>query len=125
FRHIQATDLLDIFFCAALIFLAYQWLRRRTTPAVMVAVGIVCSLYVVVQRMEMYLTAKFFEVGLLTVCFGLFVIFQKDIRSLFERIAAWSPFQSSGCEKLARPFHQQLCQAIAELRERRVGALLV
>lgn len=123
-KYIQLMDVVDILVSSAIIYITYSWLRKRTTPAAMVAIVCVCLLYLIAHKMSMYLTSKFFEVGIITICFGLFVIFQKDIRSLFERLATWSPFCKSKSGVGSR-VSDILCESIAYLSDHRIGALFV
>lgn len=119
----RLADGLDIAIVAVLLWMLIIWLRTTRARPAFVGLGILGALYLLVQQLELRLTVRllqgFFAAGVLM----LIVIFQDDLRRLFERIAV------AGLRpRRARPgpdVVEILSRAVARLAECRIGALIV
>src|SRR5262245_61626369 len=96
-RDLQVVDLIDIALVTTIVYSAIVLMRR--THARLVAIGIMFlgALYIAARAFDLRLTT-----GLLQGFFAVFlvivvVIFQEELRQLFERLALW------GLRRGARP----------------------
>jgi DNA integrity scanning protein DisA with diadenylate cyclase activity len=116
-------DVVDVLVVGSLLWAGLVWLRhtraRLAVPA-LVAVGIV---YLVAGGLDLRLTAGilrgFFTVFLIV----LVVVFQEDLRRLFERISAWG--LRRGRIRAPRAAADVVARVATRMAETRTGGLLV
>jgi diadenylate cyclase len=123
--HLRVVDLLDIAVVAVLLYVCLNWLRRRSSRALLVAILLIALLYVLGRALKMYLLSQVFQVGLSVVILGLILVFQEDIRRAFERLARWRPGNPMTDEETTGATLDTLVEAIGQLVESRTGALIV
>ena len=120
---LRLADALDIAIVAVLLWMLIVWLRTTRARPAFVGLGILGIVYLVVQQLELRLTVRIFQGFFAAVVLMLIVIFQDDLRRLFERIAV------AGLRpRRARPgpgVIEILTRAAAELASSRTGALIV
>lgn len=118
------ADLLDIGVIAFCLYFFLMWLLQRSSRSVLVVILLVCSVYALARWLDMYLTLSLFQVGFTVILVVLVLIFQDDLRRGFERIAAWRLL--SGRSGLpSETATNTLVEAVADLAEKRIGALIV
>jgi uncharacterized protein (TIGR00159 family) len=119
----RITDLLDVAFVAALVFAGIVWLRRSRARFAALGIGIVAAVYLVVSRIGFQLTAWILQGFLAVVVIVTVVVFQEDLRRLFERIAV----VGLGRRLPAPPPRtvDAIARALTQLASRPIGALLV
>src|SRR5262245_48337216 len=119
----RITDVLDVAIVAAMVFMGIVWLRRSRARFAALGIGLVGALYLVVSRLEFELTAWILQGFLAVVVIVTVVVFQEDLRRLFERIAV------VGLGRRAPPpppgTVEAITRAMARLASRSIGALLV
>jgi diadenylate cyclase len=124
FLEMRIADLIDIALVATLVYAVLALIRR--TQAAFVAIGIlmVGALYVGARALDLHLMAwilqGFFAVFLIMVV----VVFQEELRQLFERIALWSLRRHDRGSLETGP-SDALVACLSEFAERRIGALVV
>ena len=121
---IRFTDVVDILVVTALVYTAGLWIRR--TPAALVAVGILLlgALYVAARALGLQLTAWFFQGFFAIFLIIIVVIFQEELRQLFERVAMWGLRRGSRAVGTSEPT-DILVQCLTDLARDRIGALVV
>lgn len=121
--NLRITDLIDIAIVAAMIFAGIVWLRRSRARFAALGIGLVAALYLVVSRLGFQLTAWILQGFLAIVVIVTVVVFQEDLRRLFERIAVLG----LGRRRPAPPpgTVDVIARALAHLASRRRGALVV
>jgi diadenylate cyclase len=123
------TDLLDVLFVAALLYTLIVWIRR--TQAAFVAIGIVIlgAFSILARAMDLRLTAWLFQGFFAIFLVIIVVIFQEELRQLFERVALWTLPQRRRHRRLrndgAAAAADVLVPALADLARDRIGALVV
>jgi uncharacterized protein (TIGR00159 family) len=119
----RITDLLDVAIVAAMIFVGIVWLRRSRARFAALGIGLVGALYLVVSRLDFELTAWVLQGFLAVVVILTVVVFQDDLRRLFERIA----IVGLGRRMPALPpgALEQIVRALTRLAGSPIGALLV
>jgi len=123
--NLRVADVLDIAIIASFLYFLILWLRRRASRSMAVAVASILLLYVVARRLDMVLTSLLFQAGLTALLLALILVFQEDIRRIFETIAARFSSDDRRSRGAGAKTLETLSEAIAELARRKIGALLV
>ncbi len=116
-------DLLDIALVAAFIWLAVRYFRRAGGHTALLGLALLAVVYVFAQALDLKLAAALFQGFFAVVVLVLIVVFQDDIRRLFEQLGSWRgprvrpPVTSDALDLLVR--------TIAQLAAKRTGALVV
>jgi len=124
-KPIGVPDILDMLLVGSLVYGLLLWFKR--TKAAFVALGLLllAVVYTVAFLAGMYMTVRIFQGFFAVFIVAVIVIFQEEIRSVFERIAVWS--LTGGVLKSA-PTHRQveiLCSSLGDLARDHIGALVV
>lgn len=124
-KPIAVADILDMLLVGTLVYGIMLWFKR--TKAAFVALGILLMVvvYTVASVAGMYMTVLIFQGFFAVFIVAVIVIFQEEIRSMFERIAIWS---LTGGVLKAAPTHRQveiLVSSLGDLAREHIGALVV
>jgi uncharacterized protein (TIGR00159 family) len=119
----RVTDVVDVLLVTALVYALLAWLRRTQAARVATGLLILTAVYVAARAFDLRLTAWLFQGFFAIVVIIIVVIFQEELRQLFERVAVWS---------LRRPAMQAsgdpcavIVQGCADFARQRIGALIV
>ena len=122
-HYIHLKDLIDICVVGLLIWGAIAWARRVHAILALVGLLFIWLFYLAAMQLVLQLTAWFFQGFFAALVIFLVVVFQDDLRRLFERIAVL------GLRRQNAPLDARrtavLVRALQELAERRWGALVV
>ena len=122
-HYIHLKDLIDICVVGLLIWGAIAWARRVHAILALVGLLFIWLFYLAAMQLELQLTAWFFQGFFAALVIFLVVVFQDDLRRLFERIAVL------GLRRQNAPLDARrtavIVRALQELAERRWGALVV
>jgi uncharacterized protein (TIGR00159 family) len=124
-KPIVVADILDMLLVGTLVYGIMLWFKR--TKAAFVALGLLLMavVYTVASLSGMYMTVLIFQGFFAVFIVAVIVIFQEEIRSMFERIAIWS--LTGGVLRTA-PTHRQveiLVSSLGDLAREHIGALVV
>lgn len=124
FREIRLPDVIDIVLVTALLYTAVVWIRR--TQAALVAAGmlILGVLSILAHVLELRLTAWIFQGFFAIFLVMIVVIFQEELRQLFERVALWGLRRPNAAPPRADPT-DTVVRCVLEFARDRIGALLV
>jgi uncharacterized protein (TIGR00159 family) len=122
---VRPADFLDIAVIAVIIYFALLWLRQQASRSVAVAIAAVGALYLLARQTDMYLTSQLFKAGFTAALVALVLIFQQDIRRIFERLAAWKLFTSKHGILASSRSIDTLTESVAKCADDKVGALIV
>jgi diadenylate cyclase len=124
FLEMRLTDVIDILFVTALLSAAIIWIRR--TEAVLVATGIAIlgGIYGLARTLGLQLTAWIFQGFFAISVVIIVVIFQEELRQLFERLAVWSLGRRERAVA-GLGLTDVLVKCVADFARDRVGALIV
>ncbi|HEY1265876.1 MAG TPA: diadenylate cyclase [Candidatus Binatia bacterium] len=117
------SDIIDILFVAILVYTAMVWLRTTRAAFVLRGIFVLAIVYLIARQFELQLTAWIFQGFFAIFLIMIVVIFQEELRQIFERVAVWSwrssanPVQSETANTLVR--------TAADLGKDRIGALVV
>jgi len=118
------TDLLDIALVAMLFYAVIVSMKRANAGLALAGILILGAVYVLASQFGLGLTAWILR-GFATVFLILLVVvFQRDFRLMFERIAVWS-LRRSPLQKPSEEGTEALAEALTKLASRRQGALVV
>jgi uncharacterized protein (TIGR00159 family) len=120
---INLKDLADIAVVSLLIWGTIAWARRVHAILALIGLGFLGLFYLAALQLELQLTAWIFQAFFAVLIIFLVVIFQDDLRRLFERIAVL------GLIRRRPPPDERhtavLIRALQQLADRRWGALVV
>lgn len=124
-RNFRLADALDLAVVTLLFALLFQWVKRRSNKAFLVAILALASLYFISHWLRMYLTLAIFRMGLTVAVIGVLIIFQNDLRHGLERLAAWHPWSRHRKAPPQEAFLATLVEAVTLLAQEKMGALIV
>jgi uncharacterized protein (TIGR00159 family) len=118
------VDVIDVLLVTTLLYVGVIWIRR--THAALVAFGVLVlgAFYLGARAAGLQLTAWIFQGFFAIFLIMIVVIFQEELRQLFERVAMWSLGRRRRDAVLSTPA-DILIQALRNLVRGRVGALVV
>jgi uncharacterized protein (TIGR00159 family) len=124
-KHIGVPDILDMLLVGALVYGLLLWFKRTRAAFVALGLLLLAIVYTVAFLAGMYMTVRIFQGFFAVFIVAVIVIFQEEIRSVFERIAVWS---LTGGVLKAAPTHRQveiLVRSLGDLARDHIGALVV
>jgi diadenylate cyclase len=124
FSDIGIGDVFDIAFVTVLLYVAFVWVRQ--TQAFFVAIGFVILgiIYIIAKAFDLQLTAWIFQGFFAIFLVIIVVIFQEELRQIFERIAVWS-LGRAGLRSYQSGAMDALVATVADFSRDRIGALIV
>lgn len=124
-KPIGVPDLLDMALVASLVYALLLWFKRTRAAFVALGLLLLAVIYTIAFLAGMYMTVRLFQGFFAVFIVAVIIIFQEEIRSVFERIAVWS--LTGGVLKSA-PTHRQveiLVRSLGDLARDHIGALVV
>lgn len=121
---IRIADVIDIAIVTTLLYSAIALIRRTQAAAVAVGILTLGVLYIVARLLDLRLTAWIFQGFFAVFLVILVVIFQEELRQLFERVALWS-FGRRNHEPASLDEIDVLVKCLADFAQERIGALVV
>ena len=120
---IRLTDVIDVALVAVLLWATLSWLRRARARIALGGVGIAAAAFLVARQLELQMTVWILQGFFAVLVIVLVVVFQDDLRRLFEQIAVWGMRRKPAS---APPDAvDALVGAVRQLVESGVGALVV
>ncbi|MFQ5841368.1 MAG: diadenylate cyclase [Thermodesulfobacteriota bacterium] len=124
FLKIAIADIIDTVFVAILLYSAIVWAKRTRAALVVRGIFILGAIYIIARQLDLQLTAwilqGFFAIFLIIIV----VIFQEELREIFERIAVWS-LTPKAVPALHSEAVDVLVRTLADFARDRTGALIV
>jgi uncharacterized protein (TIGR00159 family) len=121
---VGVVDVIDVLLVTALLYVGVIWIRRTQASLVAFGVLVLGAFSLGARASGLQLTAwiiqGFFAIFLIMIV----VIFQEELRQLFERVAMWSLGRRAHDRVRSTPA-DILIQALRDLARGRVGALVV
>jgi diadenylate cyclase len=124
FKAITLADVLDIGLVAMLIYALLVWFKKTKTAFVAMGLLMLALVYTIARIMGMYMTVLIFQGFFAVLIIAIVVIFQEELRHIFERIAVWS-LQGGRRERPAPKMVETIMTAVAEFAQEKIGALIV
>jgi len=118
------TDIIDIAFVTILLYTAIVWFKRTRATLVFVGIFILGAIYIFARQLDLQLTTYilqgFFAIFLIIIV----VIFQEELRQVFERIALWG-LGRKDTHAVQSEAVDIIVGTLADLAKERIGALIV
>jgi diadenylate cyclase len=121
----RVTDAVDILLMSVFLYSALAWFRETASRRVLIGVSVLVAVYGLARAFDMYLISLLFHTGFAVLLIVLIVIFQEDLRRMFERVAAWGSLEQVRQTPSARTDIDALVEAVFTLAEHKTGALIV
>lgn len=118
------ADLLDIVLVAVLLYALLVWFKRAKAAIVAKGMLIVTVVYLLARVLGMHMTTGIFHMFFAIVLVALVVIFQEELRSVFERIAILS-LRGGAAPTPTSKTTEMLVRTLGDLSNERIGALVV
>ena len=118
------SDIIDILFVAILLYTAMVWLRTTRAAFVLRGIFVLAVIYLIARQFELQLTAWIFQGFFAIFVIMIVVIFQEELRQIFERVAVWS-WSSGNRPELQSETANVLVRTVADLAKDKIGALIV
>lgn len=119
----RLVDLADVVVVTVLMWAGISWLRRTRARLALLGLAIVVGVYLLARLLGLQLTALILQGFFAVFVIVIVVIFQEDLRRLFEQVAVWGLRRRT----VAPPpdVLQMIVRAVARLAATRSGALIV
>ena len=124
FPSITFAEIVDIIFVAVLLYTAIVWIQRTRAAFVVRGIIILGVIYIVARYLDLQMTAWVFQGFFAIFLIMIVVIFQEELRQMFERIAVWS-LTRNRAPAIGSTTTDVLVRTVADLAKERVGALIV
>ncbi|HMA80368.1 MAG TPA: diadenylate cyclase [Candidatus Binatia bacterium] len=124
FFNIGIADVIDILFVAVLLYTATAFLKQTRAAFIIRGIFILAAIYIIARYLDLQLTAWIFQGFFAIFLIIIVVIFQEELRQIFERIAVWS-LAPKGIRPLRSHTADILVGTLADLAKDKIGALIV
>jgi uncharacterized protein (TIGR00159 family) len=121
---ITISEIIDILLVATLLYTAVVWAQRTRAALVVRGILVFGGIYIIARYLELQMVAWIFQGFFAIFLIMIVVIFQEELRHLFEQTAVWSfnfkkprPLRSDSSDVIAR--------TLADLAKLKIGALVV
>ena len=123
FAELRLTDLIDILIVAALIWFVIAWFRTSQARLALLGLAALGLVFVLARGLELQLTTSLLQGFFAVLAVMLVVVFQEDLRRLFEGIAVWG--LRRGAPRPPPDVERSLVRSLFQLAQRKVGALVI
>jgi diadenylate cyclase len=120
---LRPSDIVDIAIVAALLWLTISWFRNSRARMALLGVAAIGALFLVARGLELQLTTWLLQGFFAVVALMLVVVFQDDLRRLFEGIAVWG--LRRGAPRPSPDSELILVRLCFRFAQEKIGALIV
>lgn len=118
------SDLLDIGLVSALAYAVIVWMRGGRAHLALLGIGILGCVYLLADQLGLTLMAWLFQAFFAVFLIMLVVVFQRELRQAFERIAVWG-LRGTRIEEGSPGLVDTLVTTVSDLAAAHRGALIV
>jgi uncharacterized protein (TIGR00159 family) len=111
-----------------IIYSLIVWLKRTQARFILTGILIVGGIYVLSQHFNLVLTKLILQAFFAVILLAILIIFQKELRHLFEQVALWSFNPALRKKKIESEFQlniQIISQSLIDFANEKIGALVV
>ena len=116
-------DLVDIATVGVLLWLAIRFVRRTRGRRALTGLTLLGGVYLLARALDLQLTASLFQGFFAVLVLVIVVVFQEDLRRLFEQLGTLRP--GGARARRGVDVNDVIVRAVARLAANRVGALIV
>jgi len=120
---VRITDIVDVAIVAFMLWATLAWLRRARARIALAGVAIAAGAYLLARQLELSMTVWILQGFFAVLVIVLVVVFQEDLRRLFEQIAIWGLRRKA--PSAPPDAVDSLVGAVRRLVAQRCGALFV
>lgn len=120
---VEWNDVVDMVLVSSMLWVAFVWLQRSRARMALIGIGFLAALYLLARRLELQLTTWILQGFFAALVIVVVVVFQEDLRRLFEQIAVWGLRRRP--PRLPSSATGVLVRTVALLARARTGALIV
>jgi len=127
-KDITVIDVIDVMAVSILLYILFLWFKRTKSSFVFAGIVISSIAYMAFKLLRLRLVATLMHGFFAVILVAIVIIFQEEIRRLFEQIASWSLIPKFRDRKISYDFNQKiniLVNTTFYLAHEKVGALLV
>jgi len=124
-NNLRIQDVLDVIIISLMIYFLLVWFKNRASRFVLIGLSVVGAVYVTARFFQLYLTTVVLQGFFAILIFVLVVIFQEDLRRLFERLAIIGRFGGQPAGGAKRGDTEILAATAANLARNHIGAIIV
>lgn len=124
-KNVRAADFFDVALVSIFFYTAITWFKETTSRPALMGILFLTFLYFLSRTFNLVLTSMFFQAVFAVLLIASVVVFQEEIRRLFERIAIWGTFRDRRRLLVSFTGIDTLVKAVSNLADNRVGALIV
>lgn len=121
---VRLGDVLDVLLVSLLLYLMIVWMRQARAGLPLVGMAILGGVYLAARQFGLHLTAWIFQGFFAIFVIILVVIYQRELRLLFERIAVFGLARRSA-DRPSSATQDCLLRSLREFQRERTGALIV
>lgn len=125
FRNIKFADVADIAIVSVFIYLMLVWLKKARARFIFIGMALLSVIYVLARFFGLYLTIVALQAFFAAALIMIVLIFQDDLRRLFERIAIFGVKGRRRTPNLVSQDIEIIASALANLSRKNIGALVV
>jgi len=123
-RNLRLLDVIDIGVVAALAWVGLRLVRRTRARPALLGLATLGAIYLAARQLGLQLTAAIFQAFFAVLVLVLVVVFQDDLRRIFEQVGAWVS-RRRGEEPPASGSNEVLVRTVEQLAAAHTGALIV
>lgn len=125
-RQVGVSDILDVILVAALFYVILSWLwggiPESALRKLLIAAPVIAAVYVLIRVFDLYLLEEVLEILFLVLLIIAVVVFQSDIRRMFDRMVGGVKRTNGRAEESATI--DAITETVAKLAARKIGALI-
>jgi uncharacterized protein (TIGR00159 family) len=121
----RVADAVDILLMSIFVYSTLVWFKETASRRVLIGVLVLVAVYFLARAFNLYLTSLVFHTGFAALVIVLIVVFQEDLRRMFERVAGWGTLRRLREPRPAVIDVDLLVEAAFSMAAERTGALLV
>ena len=124
FPAITFSEVIDILVVAILLYTAVVWAQRTRAALVVRGILVFGAIYIIARYLDLQMTAWIFQGFFAIFLIIIVVIFQEELRRIFEQLAVWSlNFKKSRTSR--GEAGDVIARTLADLARNKIGALIV
>jgi diadenylate cyclase len=121
---ITMAEIIDILLVATLLYTAVVWAQRTRAALVVRGILVFGGIYIIARFLELQMVAWIFQGFFAIFLIMIVVIFQEELRHLFEQTAVWS-FNFKKFRALRSDAADIIARTLADLAKSKTGALVI
>jgi uncharacterized protein (TIGR00159 family) len=121
---ITIPEVIDIIVVATLLYTAVVWAQRTRAALVVRGILVFGGIYIIARYLDLQMTAWIFQGFFAIFLIIIVVIFQEELRRIFEQLAVWS-FNFKKEQPLRAETGDVIARTLGDLARNKVGALIV